>query len=79
MEAKRRIHRFLFDRETMKDGTPVHVALVDKAANMTEVMALKAYETPDEVIPEETHKSDGGDYRIIDEVHSIKEYTVKVI
>lgn len=42
MEAKRRIHKFKFDEPTMLSGDATHVALVDKAANMTEVLVMKS-------------------------------------
>lgn len=41
-DAKRRIHNFNFDQMTMKSGTQTHVALVDAAANMTEVLVMKS-------------------------------------
>lgn len=44
MEAKRRIHKFNFDQPFMKSGAKTHVALVDKAANLTEVLVMKAKE-----------------------------------
>lgn len=42
MKAKRRIHKFDFKSETMASGAKTHVALVDKAANMTEAVVLKS-------------------------------------
>ncbi len=45
MEAKRRIHKFNFDEPFMKSGAKTHVALVDKAANLTEALVLKAKHT----------------------------------
>ncbi len=45
MEAKRRIHKFNFDQPFMQSGAKTHVALVDKAANLTEALVLKAKHT----------------------------------
>jgi SepF-like predicted cell division protein (DUF552 family) len=42
MTAKRRIHKFNFDEPFMGSGAKTHVALVDKAANLTEALVLKA-------------------------------------
>ncbi len=42
MKAKRRIHQFDFISENMPSGSKTHVALVDKAANMTEALVLKS-------------------------------------
>lgn len=42
MEAKRRIHKFNFNKPFMQSGAKTHVALVDKAANLTEVLVMKA-------------------------------------
>lgn len=42
MEAKRKIHKFNFDEPFMQSGAKTHVALVDKAANLTEALVLKA-------------------------------------
>ncbi len=42
MEAKRRIHKFDFEAEKMASGAKTHVALVDKAANLTEALVMKA-------------------------------------
>ncbi len=39
--AKRRIHKFDF-MNPMASGTVCHVALVDKAANLTEALVMKA-------------------------------------
>lgn len=40
-EAVRRIHKFNFE-DNMKSGKKAHVALVDQAANLTEVLVMKA-------------------------------------
>ncbi len=45
MKAKRRIHKFNFDEPTMKSGAKTHVALVDSAANLTEVLVMKSKST----------------------------------
>lgn len=45
MEAKRRIHKFNFDQPFMQSGAKTHVALVDKAANLTEALVMKAKHT----------------------------------
>lgn len=42
MEAKRKIHKFNFDEPTMMSGAKTHVALVDKAANLTTVLTMKS-------------------------------------
>lgn len=44
MQPKRRIHRFNFNQPFMQSGAKTHVALVDKAANLTEVLVMKAKE-----------------------------------
>lgn len=60
MEAKRRIHRFNFDQPLMKSGTKTHVALVDKAANLTEALIIKSYATVTHSIEAESYDSEEG-------------------
>lgn len=94
MEAKRRIERFNFDKPFMQSGAKTHVALVDKAANLTEVLVMKAntYETitHEKIIRDDdgtyerievsTNVSDyGGEYvTVTDRVYHVKEELVKV-
>ena len=59
MKAKRRIHKFNFDQDTMQSGDAVHVGLVDKAANMTEVVTMKASEYTTSQITREKYNDDG--------------------
>lgn len=58
-DAKRRIHSFDFQSETMPSGAKTHVALVDKAANLTEALVMKStYITTSSEI--ESYGDDGG-------------------
>jgi len=86
MKAKRRIHKFNFDQETMKSGNKTHVALVDKAANLTEALILKASTKISSRTEESEEYDDNGNYeterdsvRVIDdgssEVRIIKDYS----
>lgn len=95
VKAKRRVHKFMFDKETMKSGDPVHIALVTSGANMTEVMTLKAYDSVTTTTQRESHSDDqvwesdtertsvytfdGEIYHITDESHAIKEYSVRIV
>lgn len=67
MKAKRRIHKFDFEAEKMASGAKTHVALVDKAANMTEALVMKSTYTRQSV--EVENFEDDGTY-------SRDEYTV---
>ncbi len=59
MEAQRRIHKFDFEAETMANGAKTHVALVDKAANLTEALVMKASTYVTEKREVEQHDDDG--------------------
>ena len=59
-EGTKRIHKFNFDQETMASGAKTHVALVDKAANMTEALVMKSRYTTQTTEIEEY--GDNGEY-----------------
>jgi len=67
MKAKRRIHNFDFKADTMKSGAKTHVALVDKAANLTEALVLKSTYTR-QVVEVENYDEEGN---YSSEMHSI--------
>lgn len=60
MDAKRRIHKFNFDVPTLKSGQKTHVALVDRAANLTEALIIKQerYETTSQRVVEYDENGD---------------------
>lgn len=65
MEAKRRIHKFNFNQPFMQSGAKTHVALVDKAANLTEVLVMKAKTTSTTEMSEvRTYDEDGTSERL---------------
>lgn len=94
MKAKRRIHKFNFDQETMKSGAKTHVALVDQAANLTEALVMKAQTitTRTQEVEEWDDKGnwheqkdqvriiDNGasEVRVIEEFYDIKAYDVRI-
>lgn len=59
MEAKRKIHKFNFDEPSMVSGAKTHVALVDKAANMTEVLTMKSSTYVENTQEVRTYNDDG--------------------
>ena len=73
MEAKRRIHKFNFDQDTMQSGDAVHVGLVDKAANMTEVVTMKAAEYTTSSLTREKYNDDGS-YECDEDTISVIDY-----
>jgi len=95
MTAKRRIHKFNFDQPFMGSGAKTHVALVDKAANLTEALVMKAKYTTQTTTVEEDDWETGtstfakdelritdygdGEVRVTNEQIRISSQNVKVV
>lgn len=74
MKAKRRIHEFRFDQPFMQSGAKTHVALVDSAANLTEVLVMKAKEVYTETSQSVSTYDDDGTYERINARTSTRDY-----
>lgn len=74
MEAKRRIHKFNFDKPFMQSGAKTHVALVDKAANLTEVLVMKAKSSYETVTHTSETYDDNGDFERVEVSTSVSDY-----
>lgn len=76
-DAKRRIHSFDFQSENMPSGTKTHVALVDKAANLTEALVMKSIHT--RLSSEKEVYDDDGNYSRSEHTISVADYGGDVV
>lgn len=80
MQAKRRIHKFNFDQPFMNSGAKTHVALVDKAANLTEALVMKAkHITTESSTEQDTYDTDTGESTYSKDSISIRDYGEDVV